>query len=154
MKEYTIDNFRFESVREEAHGRWEQSQRDPEKGMFTVNWCSILTALIKIAGRICRRFASDLFIDWRSIDAALRDKSYNGGKYLFGFRENGVDHAAYILARLNDSWMHYRSEVKELYLLEIKVERSMEYPDDIDIHMYFGKACLVEHAGTLDGKAA
>lgn len=154
MKEYTIDDFGFKTVTEEAHGYWEQSQRDPQKGMYVVNYSSVLTALIQIAGRICKRYASDLFIDWKSIDAAFRDKSYNGGRYLFGFRENGVDHAAYILGRLNDSWMRYKHQIKEIYLLEIKVERATEYPDEIEIRLCFGPARLMEDAGMLDGRAA
>lgn len=154
MREYTIDDFGFESITEESHGQWEQSRKDPETGMFVINSSSVLTALIQIAGRICKRFASDLFIDWKSIDAALRDKSYNGGKYLFGFRENGIDHAAYVLGRLNDSWMHYKHQIKEIYLLEIKVEQATEYPYEIEIRMSFGPARLMEDAGLLDGQAA
>ena len=150
--EYTIDNFKFASIEEETYGNWEQSWKDPSKGMFTVNYSGILTTLIQAAGRICKRHASDLFIDWKSIDAELRDKSYDGGKYLFGFREDGVDHAAYILCRINGYGMqHYKSQIKELYMLDVKVERATEYPDDIEIRMYLGKAYLVEN---IDGQAA
>ncbi len=155
MREYTIEDFEFESISEKSYGHWEQSWKDPAKGMFAVNYCSILTALIQVAGRICRRYASDLFIDWMSINKKLQDKSYNGGKYLFGFREDGVDHAPYVLSRLNSSgFLYSRSVIKEMYMLEIKVEHNEEYPDDIDIYMYLGKARLMEDAGMLDRRAA
>lgn len=101
MKEYTINDFKFDSVTEKSHGSWEQSRKDPGEGMYVINYCSILTRLIQAAGRVCKRYASDLFIDWLGINESLKDKSYEGGRYLFGFRENEVDHAAYVLGRIN-----------------------------------------------------
>lgn len=152
MKEYTINDFKFDSVTEKSHGSWEQSRKDPDRGIFVINYSSILTRLIQAAGRVCKRYASDLFIDWKSIDASLRDKSYSGGRYLFGFRENGVDHAEYVLGRINGSGMgHYKSEIKELYMLEVKVGRDERYPDETGIHMHFGPAHPVEDA---DSQAA
>lgn len=152
MQEYMIDDFRFETVLEESHGSWEQSRKDPDKGMFVVNYSSILTFLIQTAGRICRRYASDLFIDWLSIDKALYDKAYGGGRYLFGFREDGIDHAEYVLGRINGFGMeHFANEIQELYMLDVKVDRAERYPDDMDISMCFGRACL---AANTDSRAA
>lgn len=150
--EYTLDNFKFDSVTEESRGRWEQSQKDPGKGMFVINYSSILTRLIQVAGHICSRYASDLFIDWIGIDKSLKDRAYEGGRYLFGFRENGVDHAAYVLGRINGYGMqHFESQIKELYMLDITVMRAEGYPDDIEIRMCFGPAHFV---ADIDRKAA
>ena len=63
----------------------------------SINYSSILTRLIQEAGRICEYYASDLFIEWRSIVEALEDGTIETGSYLFGFRDSGVDEAKSVL---------------------------------------------------------
>lgn len=141
MKEYTLDDFCMKSVEDESVGYWKNDGENPDRGRFDVNYSSILTALIQTAGRVCRRYASDLFIDWLGIDKALEHREYEGGKYLFGFREDGVDHAAFVLSRLNAYGKeHFGAEMKELFLLEITVEGE----DKARLRMRLGKAELKE----------
>ena len=65
-------------------------------GSFSINTSSILTKLIQCAGRYTEMYASDLFIDWFTIEQGLRDGSLPADPYLFGFRETGVDGNSYI----------------------------------------------------------
>ena len=93
-------------------------------GTIDINPSSILTKLIQEAGRWCRSFASDLFIDWRRVDQMLRGEIPPETQYLlFGVRENGVDHTEYILARYNNEAMYGtpRLEYRAIWLLHIEV---------------------------------
>lgn len=128
-KEWKIDDLKMEKVYSEADGRWSvYSQK------FDVNYSSILTKLIQEAGRWCESYASDLFIDWISLENKLENREYKGGKFMFGFRKYGVDHAEYILNQLNNgcSSDYYRS----VWLLEISVE------DEDKMIMKLGKVNL------------
>lgn len=52
---------------------------------------------------------------------------YEGGKYLFGFRESGVDHNSYILNTFNPYGCitsNPKKHYKELYLLDVTVEKA------------------------------
>lgn len=66
-----------------------------------INYSSILTRLIQEAGRHCRRFASDLFILWSAIERKMEQKTLESGRYLFGFREDGVDCTGHVLHQFN-----------------------------------------------------
>ena len=66
---------------------------DPLHGCWTINYSSILTRLIQEAGRWCEYYASDLFILWKyNIDKKLDDGTMDTEQFVFGFREDGVDH--------------------------------------------------------------
>lgn len=99
----------------EATGSW-----NDYKECWDINTSDILTRLIQVAGRLCERYASDLFISWKQIENILKDYEYSDGKFLFGFRKDGVDHTEYILNRLNDGTELYY--YREMWLLEIKTE--------------------------------
>lgn len=144
-KEYTLENFKFESVMHEATGSWCPKEPYSKEGKFSINYSSILTTLIQVAGRICKNYASDLFIDWNIIERELNNFDFEGGKYLFGFREMGVDHNTYVLSRLNNYGKEQmEKDIKELYMLEIQVEKPKAYYDVAYMTMNFGKARLVE----------
>lgn len=96
----------------EERGYWSSTE-----GKFYINYSDILTCLIQEAGRWCERYASDLFIEWRSIERALEDVRFNGKTYYFGFRKNGVDHLEFLLPRLNENPSQYRA----VWQLEIEV---------------------------------
>ena len=86
-----------------------------------VNYSSILTRLIQEAGRICEFYASDLFIEWRSIVDALEDGSVETGSYLFGFRDSGVDEAKSVLYWYNET-THGREYYSAIWKLDVDVE--------------------------------
>lgn len=98
----------------------------------SINDSDILTALIQAAGRYCERYASDLFITWDSVRDSL-EKIENGDgnaeTFLFGFRENGVDHNAYILSRYNQDSRFARYEYRAMYRLDITAGRG-EYGEN------------------------
>lgn len=81
---------------------------------------------IQEAGRFCERYASDLFISWNIIEEKLKDYDFgltSGGKFLFGFRESGVDHKEFVLNQLNGveyGRYYYRS----LWMLDIEISNS------------------------------
>ena len=96
-----------------ASGQWSETS---EK--FSINYSSILTLLIKKAGSLCERYSSDLFIDWFKIIESLKNEELENTEYMFGFRENGVDHKDFIDLRLKSN---EEEKYKELYKLKIRV---------------------------------
>lgn len=74
----------------------------PLKGKWEINYSSILTKLIQEAGRWCEYYASDLFITWHNIDKNLDDGTMKTEQFVFGFRNNGVDHKGWYELHKND----------------------------------------------------
>ncbi len=151
-KNYTVEDFEMESVLKECTGSW--SNKNPhyygvsKEGKFSINYSDILTFLIHVAGKNCRRYANDLFITWSSLEEELKDVEYRGGKILFGFRECGVDSNTFVLAKLNNYGKErIEKDIKELYLLEVEIDKSYGEIsgslERMDISMKFGKAKLV-----------
>lgn len=125
---YTLQDFEFEQVITTETGTW----RDVLGGMYAINYSTILTNLLQTAARISKFYASDLFIAWKTIDKYLYDKNFTGGRFLFGFREMGVDSYQQVLYRFNED---SPKQIKELYMLDIDVCQDT-------ITMTFGKARL------------
>lgn len=127
----TLENFKFDTdgaVIEET-GCWQHNMFG--KLCYDINYSNILTKLIQLAGINCKHYASDLFISWESLLKEMEEKGvdFAGGKYLFGFRESGVDHNSYVLNTFNPYGCitsNPQKYYKELYLLEIKVEKAKE----------------------------
>lgn len=64
---------------------------------YSINYSSILTELIQAAGRWCEYYASDLFIDWQTVDQILQKPHEDGREtFMFGFRQMGVDGNTYV----------------------------------------------------------
>lgn len=154
MKKYTEENFELESVLMDATGSW--SNKNPyfygisSEGKFGINYSGILTLLIQTAGKICKHYASDLFITWSSLEEKLSNVEYEGGKILFGFREMGVDSNTFVLSRLNNYGKEQmEKDIQELYMLEVNMEKTYGGFSGsltrIDISMKLGKAKLVEN---------
>ena len=152
-KNYTMENFEMESVLKECTGSW--SNKNPyyygvsKEGKFSINYSDILTFLIQVAGKICKYYASDLFITWSSLEEKLKDVEYTGGKILFGFRESGVDSNAFVLSRLNNYGKEQMDkDIKELYMLEVEIEKSYGgisgTLDRMDISMKLGKPRVID----------
>lgn len=76
---------------------------DSLEGKWKINYSSILTKLIQEAGRWCEHYASDLFIIWKcKIDKKLDDGTMSTEQFVFGFREDGVDHKEWYELHKND----------------------------------------------------
>ena len=85
-----------------ADGQMERAASGPAFPAYDINYSTILTILIQEAGRWCKAYASDLFIEWEDILEQLRgQKPLQDGSHLFGFREFGVDYAQAILNNYN-----------------------------------------------------
>lgn len=117
-KEFTIDDFTksdwYKSI--EEIGTWSTFSNK-----WDINYSSILTELIYNAGRWCERFASDLFISWKTVENYLENKKDNSPEsksFLFGFRQSGVDHDTFILSRFNQN--EYTEEYRTIYRLDIE----------------------------------
>lgn len=103
---------------------------------YSWNNSTILTELIHAAGRWCERYASDLFIDWEIVEKDIASGYENPSEshcYLFGFRKDGVDNAAYIFARAKDIKIQYVSELDRYYramykltVIEMEERREMK----------------------------
>lgn len=154
MTKYTEENFELESVLMNATGSWSNKNSYfygiSSEGKFDINYSGILTFLIQAAGRICKHYASDLFISWSSLEKRLSDVNFEGGKFFFGFREMGVDHNVYVLSRLNNyGKVQMEKDIQELYMLEVSTEKSYGgfsgNLERIDMTMKLGKAKLVEN---------
>lgn len=137
----TIDDFKMGSVLFTAEGYWVNANHYyngiSEEGKFDINYSNILSFLIQKAGSICKHYASDLFITWNYIQDKLKDSHYKGDKILFGFREMGVDSNGFVLSRCNNYGIEdMNDEIKELYVLDIKVD------EDFYMTMELRKAML------------
>lgn len=128
MKNYTIESIMEKKCGRDyrdvkplytATGYWENHE---EK--FSLNTSSILSFLIREAGRLCDSYASDLFIDWRSIEDNLSNIDYTGGNYLIGIREYGVDGNSFVLSRLNNAPEYYGMNhyYRAMYAVEILID--------------------------------
>ena len=122
MRTYTIEDFRPSTYGDKpiTEQAWFQYG-----GLYdnSINYSSILTRLIQEAGRWCERFASDLFIDWNHAWSKITSLSPDSDNlsFLFGFREAGVDHTEWVLARHNESRCpHY--EYRKIYRLDAEIE--------------------------------
>lgn len=124
-KELDIENFAKGNTLFAEEGEWLNNDYwNPEKGgRFSINYSSILSFLIKEAGRYCDHYASDLFITWEGLVERLTDPNYNGEKLLFGFRESGVDSNTYVLSNYNQGNTH---EYMKLYVLDVSVTLQRE----------------------------
>ena len=87
------------------------------------NMSSIFTALIKEAGTKCKRFASDILIDYDSFNRKAPEALLNEDtiSFWYGFREDGVDHKAFIDARGIDS-----PEYLSVYFLRCTIDTDYE----------------------------
>lgn len=102
-----------------------------------LNTSSILTRLIQEAGRWCKSYASDLLIDWISVDEAIRNNGLESGSHLFGFRENGVDGERFILSRYNGNSPAPSLEYRAIWRLDITVDNDTEDGrQDIEMALY------------------
>lgn len=140
-KTYTLEDLTMESVMKETTGEWSNDIFSGEK-CWNINYSDILTFLIQKAGTICKNYASDLFISWISLENKMKQEGqeYAGGKYLFGFRELGVDHSNYVLSRLNNYGVEgLKKDIKELYMLEVSIKKSDVYYMGNEIKIQFGK---------------
>lgn len=121
-------------------GYWGRGAFDREKS-WTGNLSGILTKLIQVAGTTCKSYASDLFISWSSLEKKRKSYDFDGGRFLFGFREMGVDHNPYVLSRIN-KWDSCYDDfyLGGIYMLDVEV-----YKDSGErgaIRYQFGKVKL------------
>lgn len=89
---------------------------------WVINTSSILSFLIKEAGKYCERFASDLFISWQAVEKALTDENYTGGRYVFAIRDCGVDGNLFAEARLESPDMYGKYPYKAFYILDAEIK--------------------------------
>lgn len=118
MKDFEMNAYRYKPV--EAFGH-----RGYLSGKFEVNYSSILSRLICEAGRYCESYASDLFIDWTDgvmhhIDKLnTTDEDITSASFLFGFRQNGVDHAEYVFSRYDNDGIYAKHNYRSMWRLDI-----------------------------------
>ena len=98
---------------------------------FDINYSDILTKLIQECGRLCEHYASDLFITWSRIVRELENRTMETSSYLFGIRENGVDHTEFVLSRYNNNGYEEMYKYRKIYRLDIIVE-----DDSIKMKLY------------------
>ena len=103
-------------------------------GRYEINYSSILTRLIQDAGRFCEFYASDLFIDWSSVEEFVN--TWEAGdvvkNYLFGFRKSGVDGNSYVFSRYNNEGSHADRNYRSMWRLDIEIKGE-------DIEMTLGR---------------
>lgn len=130
MKELTMNNITMGTVLKTAEGQWinnnPYSRGVSAEGKFDINYSDILTFLIQKAGTICKHYASDLFITWESVMKELDHSEIERDKFLFGFREMGVDHNTWVLNRYNNYGQDDMKEIKEMYLVTLETESWIE----------------------------
>ena len=127
-KSYTLEQFRaITNKRRITASGWLTADAIAK----CLNYSSILTRLIKTAGRLVDCYASDLFILWRMVAAELDHVCGNAmspetemaafsKSYLFGFREMGVDDTKTILTWYNDNQGN-QGQFREIWRLDIEI---------------------------------
>ena len=94
-----------------ASGQWAERYPYSKEGYWIINCSDILTQLIQSCGKYCKRYASDLFIDWKCVTDRLERGEPINDSYIFAIRDYGVDHKSFYEARDKDTMYH---EVWEL----------------------------------------
>ena len=119
-KETTIS---LEVVREygTAEGTWQRPPFEPTE-RWDVNYSGILSKLIRVAGKTCTAYSSDLFRDWMRVEEVLRDPNYQGGLFLFGFRETGVDNTNAVTHRMGCPECYGQNPYKSVWAIDIQVD--------------------------------
>lgn len=109
---------------------------------YDINLSDIETELIKAAAS-CRRYASDLFIDWYAIRDEIIKKE-DGPKVVYyaeGFREFGIDGNNYIYSNLC-TYKHNHKKLDKHYnmIYAIKIEKT---EDDVIVTVFDIKDSIV-----------
>ena len=99
--------------------------------VWDINTSSILTKLIQDTGRFAERYASDLFIDWQSVEKYINsgclERCLENHTWFFGIRKDGVDHEAFITSRMQNNPMHWEHNYRKLFRLDAIVENDSYY---------------------------
>ena len=90
--------------------------------VWGINTSSILTELIQQTGRFAERFASDLFIDWQSVNAWIGSGCEENKTWFFGIRESGVDHEAFITSRMESCGRYWQHNYRKIFRLDATIE--------------------------------
>ena len=94
-----------------ASGQWAERYPYSKEGFWLINYGDILTQLIRSCGKYCKKYASDLFIDWKHVYDRLEKGEVINDTYIFAIRDYGVDDKEYYELR-DDGTMYH--EVWEL----------------------------------------
>ena len=81
---------------------------------------SILSTLIKEAGRLCEWHASDLFQRWKRVESDVSENTFKTGSYLFGFHNTGVDDAEAIFKNIENESIFRHVEYLKIWRLDVK----------------------------------
>ena len=149
MEKISLENLNLKETIMKESGSWEKKSIDsPNKGKFSINYSSILSKLILEAGKHCKYHASDLFIDWKIIDRELENFDYKGGRYIFGFREMGVDHNSYFENWLGNPDFYGMDRYLAVWVLDVSVKHNISswnsMYDTVDIFMELKEVDLEE----------
>ena len=86
---------------------------------WEINMSSIISSLIKTAAKFCDCYASDIFFDLRMIDETLRNGEELKPRYVFGFRDSGVDHEDWYELH-KDDYKYYM----EVWFLDVETDNN------------------------------
>ena len=112
------------TTRIEEIGFWVESAPYSKEGRWDINYSSILTKLIQSAGKYCKHYASDLFIDWKAVDALLNAGEPINETKIFAMRDMGVDHKEYYEIKKSKPDIYGSESYHEVWKLEIVTEGS------------------------------
>ena len=90
-----------------------------------------------------------MFIDWKIIDRELENFDYEGGRYIFGFREMGVDHNSYFVNWLENPDFYGMDRYLAVWVLDVSVKHKADWIYEADITMELGKIDIRELKSTL-----
>ena len=89
---------------------------------WEINWSTIESTLIELAGRWCGRYgyACDIIAPINAIQKAIDERAIRSGTWLFGFTESGVKDTQDALSLLLDGTDNFRA----IWRLDAKVRES------------------------------
>lgn len=123
----------FEKTEQATH---EESYRliANSDGKPSYNISSMLTTLVQETGRFTERYASDIIISANSLMKSLDEPfEHDGDIFLFGMRENGVDHYEFVLCNM-DTYAHdsgkFENYYRKIYAIRLDIVDSITGKND------------------------
>ena len=114
-----------------------------------LNTSSLYSFLIKEAGRLCDHYASDMFIDLKTLDNAIAGSEsvlfeVDDYRWVVGIRDYGVDHDAFLECRMKEHSV--ARNYRKIYYLEINLDTEATYGRYFNLALYDVSASSLDYA--------
>lgn len=114
-----------------------------------LNTSSLYSFLIKEAGRLCDHYASDMFIDLKTLDNAIAGSesvlfTQDSYRWVVGIRDYGVDHDSFLECRMKEHSV--ARNYRKIYYLEITRDTEVTYGRYFNLALYDVSVSSLDYA--------